>query len=227
MQPITREDFLRILGITSGAFDEMQHAGHVALAFGAPMPAVPGRYFGIDCVAMAIALGLAPSIGRDYATAIVGGYFNQWGTAVGHAEADPTQKFFIAIGGVHWDLVRKRPRLLLVTNGTLDRIAKDFEQIGGLVGAFHVNITVITLRIRARARELGIGLEQPFFLPSDHPAFAKIISQITRERDARIARLRRDKRKSRVTEARKRRAKEIEAVPRVQNLDAYSMETSS
>jgi hypothetical protein len=227
VQPITRDQFLQIVGITSGAFDQMQHAGHVALAFGGPLPAVPGRYFGIDCVAMAIALGLAPFTGRDHAAAIVAGFFNQWGTAVAYAEADPQTNFFMAIGGVRWDPVRKRSQLMLVTNGTLEQIAKDFEQIGGLVGAIHVNITDIIQRIRVRSRELGIGIEQPFFLPPNHPAFEKIITQVKNERDTRIARLRRDKKKSRVSEARKRHAKEIKAVPRVQALDAYSAETAS
>ena len=79
--------------MTGGAFDQLQHAGHVALAFGTPMPATPGRYLDLDLVAMAINLGLTPSLGRENSTAIVSGYFHQWASAVGHAEADPSRTF--------------------------------------------------------------------------------------------------------------------------------------
>ena len=57
MRSLTRDQFLKIFGLTSGAFDAQQRAGHVALAFGTPMPATPGRYFDLDLVAMAIAPG--------------------------------------------------------------------------------------------------------------------------------------------------------------------------
>jgi hypothetical protein len=69
MRSLTRDQFLKILGLTSGAFDAQQRAGHVALAFRTPIPATPGRYFDLDLVAMVIAAGLtptrpAPAIGR-------------------------------------------------------------------------------------------------------------------------------------------------------------------
>jgi hypothetical protein len=218
MQSLPRDQFLSVLGLTSGAFDQLQYAGHVALAFGTPLPARPGWYLDLDLVAMAINLGLTPSFGRDYATAIVGGYFNQWGAAVGHAEADRSQNFFMAIGGMDWDPSKKRPRLLLVTHGTLAQIAKDFKDIGGLVGAYHVNVTDIIARLRARAREVGIDLSSPFFFAPDDPRFNEILRQVRQERDARIARLRRDKTKLRAMEARLRR-KDIEAVARVRAIE--------
>lgn len=43
MQSLSRDQFLDVLALTSGAFDQMQHAGHVALAFGTPIPAGPGK----------------------------------------------------------------------------------------------------------------------------------------------------------------------------------------
>jgi hypothetical protein len=70
----------------------------VALAFGTPIPATPGRYFDLDFVAMAIAL--APTLGRQTATTIVLGFFNQWLAAVGHADADSGQNYFLAMGAV-------------------------------------------------------------------------------------------------------------------------------
>ena len=99
MRTLTRGQFLSIFGLTSGGFDVLQVAGHVALAFGTPIPAAPGRYFDLDLVAMAIAAGLALPLGRQTATVIALGFFNQWVAAVGHVDADPSREYFFAIGG--------------------------------------------------------------------------------------------------------------------------------
>jgi hypothetical protein len=214
MLALTRDEFLEILGLTGGAFDQLQHAGHVALAFGTPMPATPGRYVDLDLIAMWINLGLTPSLGRENSTAIVSGYFHQWASAVGHAEADPRQDFFMAVGGVGWDATKKSPKLLLVTNGTVDQIAQDFRDTTNLVGFFTVNISDIIRRLRARAHAAGIDLSRPFFFAPEDPRFDQILTQARRERDARIARLRRDKKKFAAAKARNRR-QDIAALPRV------------
>jgi hypothetical protein len=216
MQHLSRDEFLEVLGLTGGSFDQLQHAGHVALAFGTPMPATPGRYLDLDLPAMAINLGLTPSLGRENSTAIVSGYFHQWASAVGHAEADPRQDFFIAVGGVGWDAAKKSPKLLLVTNGTVDQIAQDFRDTTDLVGFFTVNISDIIRRLRARAHAAGIDLSRPFFFAPEDPRFDQILTQVRRERDARIARLRRDKKKFAATKARNRR-QDIAALPRVRD----------
>ena len=217
MQSLTRDEFLEVLGLTSGAFDQLQHAGHVALAFGTPLPATPGRYLDLDLVAMATNLGLTPALGREIATAIVAGHFHQWASAVGHAEADPNQNFFMAVGGVGWDAAKKSPKLLLVTHGTLDQITDDFRETNDLVGFFTVNISDIIRRLRSHAHAAGIDLSRPFFFPPNDPQFDQILTQVKRERDARIARLRRDKKKFAVAKARRSR-KDIAALPRVKNV---------
>jgi hypothetical protein len=216
MQPLTREEFLEVLGLTGGAFDQMQHAGHVALAFGTPMPATPGRYLDLDLVAMATSLALTPSLGREISTTIVAGFFHQWASAVGHTEADPNQNYFMAVGGVGWDAAKKRAKLLLVTHGTLNQIAEDFRNTKDLVGFFTINISDIIRRLRARAHAAGIDLSHPFFFPPNDPRFDQILTQVKRERDARIARLRRNKKKFVAAKGRGRR-QDITAVPRVKN----------
>ena len=217
MQTLTRDEFLEVLPLTSGAFDQLQHAGYVALAFGTPMPATPGRYLDLDLVAMAINLGLTSSLGREVSTTIVTAFFHQWASAVGHAEADPNENFFMAVGGVGWDAAKKGPKLLLVTHGTIAQIAEDFRDLKGLVGFFTVNISDIMRRLRARARAVGIDLSRPFFFPPDDLRFDQILMQVKRERDGRIARLRQDKKKFAAMKARSRR-QDIAAVPRVQNV---------
>jgi hypothetical protein len=189
---LSRSQFLKIFGITSGAFDAQQRAGHVALAFGTPIPATPGRYFDLDLVGMAIAAGLAPTLGRQTATTIVLGFFNQWVAAVGHADADTARNYFFAMGTVGCD-DEKRPLEILVTNGTTEQIMLDLQDASSVIA---VNITDIIARLRAKARTAGIDLSLPFFFPPEHERFSQIITEFIQEREARIARLRRSKKKS-------------------------------
>src|SRR5262249_32535469 len=147
MRTLTRGQFLSIFGLTSGGFDALQVAGHVALAFGTPIPAAPGRYFDLDLVAMAIAAGLASPLGRQTATVIALGFFNQWVAAVGHVDADPSREYFFAIGGFGWNDHEKRFREIQVTNGTTEQIMLDLRGASSVIA---VNITDIIARLRAK-----------------------------------------------------------------------------
>ena len=195
MRSLTRDQFLKIFGLTSGAFDAQQRAGHVALAFGTPIPATPGRYFDLDLVAMAIAAGLTPTLGRQAATTIVLGFFDYWVSTVGHADADATQNYFFAMGLVGRNNDERRPGEIWVTNGTIEQIMSDLRDASSAVIA--VNITDIIARLRVKARAAGIDLSQPFFFPPEHERFSQIITEFKQERDAQIARLRRNKKKFR------------------------------
>jgi hypothetical protein len=192
MRSLSREQLLKIFGLSSGGFDAQQRAGHVALAFGSSVPASPGRYFDLDLVGMAIAAGLAPTLGRRAATTIVLGFFNQWVGAVGHADADMARNYFFAMGLVGWDDDKKRAREILVTNGTTEQIMSDLDGASSVIA---VNITDILARLRGKARAVGIDLSQPFFFPPEHERFSQIITEFEQEREARIARLRRSKTK--------------------------------
>ena len=213
MRSLTRNQFLKIFGLTSGAFDAQQRAGHVALAFETPILATPGRYFDLDLVAMAIAAGLTPTLGRQAATTIVLGFFNQWVSAVGHAEADATQNYFFAMGLVGRNNDERRPREIWVTNGTIEQIMSDLRDASSVIA---VNITDITARLRVKARAAGIDLSQPFFFPPEHERFSQIITEFKQERDARIARLRRNKKKFRRHQALISR-QDIKAVARLRD----------
>ena len=195
MQSLGRDEFLGILGVTSGYFDQLQHEGHAALAFGAQLPGTPGRYCDLDLVAMAIALGLTPQLGRDVAASIVSRTFHQWAAAVGRADADRSQEYFMGVAGVGWNQKKRRPLSMLMTHGAHHEIADDFKRTPDVVGYFCVNISDILARIRRRAEELSINLDQPFFFAPDNPRFGEIITQIKDERDRRSARARASKKK--------------------------------
>jgi hypothetical protein len=56
---------------------------------------------------------------------------------------------------------------------------------------------------------------RPFFLPPDDPRFDQILTQVKRERDARIARLRRDKKRLALAKQQRRsRLQKIDELPR-------------
>jgi hypothetical protein len=122
------------------------------------------------------------------------GFFNQWVSAVGYADADTAQNYFFAMGLVVRDNDGRRPREIWVTNGTTEQIMSDLRGASSVIA---VNITDIIARLRAKARAAGIDLSQPFFFPPEHERFSQIITEFEQERDARIARLRRNKKKLR------------------------------
>jgi hypothetical protein len=77
--------------------------------------------------------------------------------------------------------------------------------------------TLFDVSARERARPASILVVRSFFPPED-PRFDQILTQVKRERDARIARLRRDKKKFAAAKARGRR-QDIFAAPRVKNVN--------
>lgn len=160
MRSLTREQLLKTIGLTSGAFDALQRARHVALAFGASDPATPGRYFDLDLAALAIGEALAPTFGRPIATTIMLGFFDQWVGAVSEAEADSGRDYFFAIGGFGWGEKKRSFRELLVTHGANEQILSDLR---GARAVIAVNVTQILARLRDKARAAGIDLSQPFF----------------------------------------------------------------
>jgi hypothetical protein len=194
VRSLTRDQFLKIFGLTSGGFDAQQRAGHVALAFGTPIPSMPGRYFDLDLVAMALAAALAPTFGRQAATAIVLGFFDQWVAAVADADADAdtARSYFFAMGGFIADADERRFREIWVTNGTRDQVMSDLHDASAVMA---INITDILTRLRLRADAAGIDLSQAFFFPTNHARFAQIVGEFKREREARMSRLRQDKKK--------------------------------
>ena len=88
----------------------------------------------------------------------------------------------------------RRPREIWVTNGIAEQIMQDLHDASSVIA---VNITDIIARLRAKASMVGIDLSQPFFFPPEHERFSQIITEFKQEREARVARLRRSKKKLR------------------------------
>ena len=201
--------------MSSPGFDALQRDGHTALAFGTPIPATPGQYFDLDLVGMAIAAGMTPTFGRDVATTIVLGFFNQWVAAVGESESDKTQNYFFAIGAFGGDVARKKPDEYRITHGPMEQVSSDLRDAHAVM---MVNITDILARLRVRAVEVGVDLSQPFFFPPEHERFLQVIDEFEQEREARVARYRRDKTRFRRYQE-MMRGQKIMVVPRLKEAD--------
>jgi hypothetical protein len=191
MKRLTRDKFLHCAGLSANRFDVMAHAGHVALAFSVPVPAVAGQYLDLDTIAMRITNELTPVVGRDDATLIVLTYFDVWCDAVGRADFDSRQMFF-GVGII--DASKERDREYLITSGVPEEIVADFadfKQDRVIV----INVTRLIEQVREAGQSAGIDLNEPFFLPPDHPDYRQLIAEGEQLRLAALARLRQDKRR--------------------------------
>ena len=117
-----------------------------------------------------------------------------------------------------WDATKKSPKPTPRDSRDLHQIAADFREANDLAGFFTVNVSDIIRRLRRRAREAGIDLERPFFFAPDDPRFDQILRQVERERDPRVARLRKDKTKLAKTKKRVHR-EDIASLPRVKTVN--------
>jgi hypothetical protein len=129
----------------------------------------------------------------------------------------------MAVGGVGWDVSKKSPKLLFVTNGTVDEKLRT-SGARRMWLAFSPSTSATLFGVSARVpHTAGIDLSRPFFFPPNDPRFNEILTRVRRERDARIARLRRDKKKFAAAKARGRR-QDIVVAPRAKDI-TYQLAT--
>jgi hypothetical protein len=187
MQALTRWELLEVVGLSEASFDIRRHRGELALAFGATHPSTPGHYLDLDAVALAITLGLGEKA-SSIATRVVLNFFGRWLHATARAEADSSKDYFLAVGafGIK-DLAKRIPEVYGVSNGLPAEIQADFEAYGKLVAEVRVNISFIVRSLHERAFEAGINLSAPFFFLPEDARFHEIERAVLRERDARVA----------------------------------------
>ena len=211
MPPLSRDEFLAVGGMTPTAFDQLGYAGNVALAFGSPVPATPGRYLPADLVAMVLAAQLTRALGRRNATDFVLGFFDTWIDAVARAEVEPETPFFFAVAAIG---PRNDPDEYLITSGAAAEIEKDLAEIRGRYTLVRVGINGILQTIRDAAKRVSVDLSAPFFLPSTHADYSYFIITAREEREGRLKRLRADKKRLAAQKRRERR-KDIHVAERL------------
>ena len=110
--------------------------------------------------------------------------------------------------------------LAVALSGGSSAFAQDTKRLLRLIVGFPAGGgTDIIARLRAKAHAAGVDLSQPFFFPPEHERFSQIITEFKQEREARIARLRRNKNKLRRHQALMSR-QDIKAVARVEGSSA-------
>ena len=108
------------------------------------------------------------------------------------AEVDThSGRHFFGLGLV-LDEVGRKAKEIRITHGSREEISND---LGGSSSTITIDIGDVVSGLRKRARPIGVDLSGPFFYPPRHPAFEKIIAEFVEERERRVARLRRDKKK--------------------------------
>jgi hypothetical protein len=136
--------------------------------------------------------------------------------AVSEADADSARDYFFAIGGFGWGDEKKGFRELLLTHGANEQI---LSELHGARSVIAVNVTQILARLRDKARAAGIDLSQPFFFPPEHERYSQIIAEFEQEREARVARLRQTKKKSRHPQAKKSRPSQAISRPNIRAVE--------
>ena len=120
---------------------------------------------------------LAPTFGRNRATWIVLGFFNQWVAAVGEADADPSRNYFVAMGAFGGDLIKRKPDEIWITHGSDEQIFSDLQ---GAHSVIKIVLLTFWRHLRINAGAVGIDLELRFFFPPEHERYSQIITELNR-----------------------------------------------
>ena len=84
-------ELLTVTDTDQGMLKAWRRRNHVALAFGRTDAYESMSYIALDAVAILLADTLAKSYRRTFAAHLVRVYWDIWGYAVAHAEADPSK----------------------------------------------------------------------------------------------------------------------------------------
>jgi hypothetical protein len=196
MDPLNRERFLRVLGLSSDQFDYWGARDHVAMAWGRSRPKRFNAYEPLDLFAMGLCQALSGLLDRKAAAAVVRNFWALWIDALRRIEAGgpdaPREIFFVGLRETDAEPV------LSVSAGTLPEIARDLKELpldeAPTIGA-QTDLRVIDAAIREMARRAAVELPEKFF-DMDERLFAAMVAEDNRRR-LREPELRRPREKSR------------------------------
>ena len=162
MRTLSRDQFLQVFELTSGAFDALQRAGHVALAFG-----TPSRQRQAAISIWTSSPWQSPPGSRRHWSAnryddCVGLLYTSGSQSVGHADAD-WRKTIFCDRCVGWDNDERRPRQDLGDERHIEQITSDLRNASSVMA---VNISDIVAPAYQGAHG-RIDLSQPFFFPAE------------------------------------------------------------
>jgi hypothetical protein len=177
MQTLTRDEYLRLTGISSATLDNRTRWGQMVFAFG-EVPAGHGLYTPLDVLLARTLDVLAPQLGgRRSAADILRIQSVWWLEAVERAEWSRPRiecYFAIVIRRPHWPWQNHPDDFFHESRaGTLIEIG---AALGGQPPAQRftlplVNLSDLIAEVRETGRRLRIDLSAPFTLPTDHPNY--------------------------------------------------------
>jgi len=206
---VPRDDFLRLIGLNSAAFDRRASEDQVALALGCEVPAEQGRYLALDAIAMELTDQLVHHgiARRKLAAMLTRLHHERWFDLVQRAEWGPNHLFvFLAVGWMRY--VDPGPSPLpepspldpcytgyAVFSGTLAEIAEAEErkrkaELGLLLSLVLINMCDLLELVRARAEQNDIKLPREFTAQPGTPEHAAMLAEIADYQKRSQARLR-------------------------------------
>jgi hypothetical protein len=177
-QALSRDEFLRLLILSSNTLDQRVLTGQIAFAFGCPLPAHAGEYLPIDGVAvMTTSMLAATGVKLEDAAGAVRQRSEDWLKLVTRAEREPIfgsggeqvgpELFFVVATVFDGSFLSRR-----VAVGTMDEIMAAFRD-KSLHAAGFVSIHRVLRQLRANARlaKPKVALPDRFTIAPDEPGY--------------------------------------------------------
>ncbi len=188
MRRVPYQACLRLFNRNAAAIDVARGRGEVALAFGREKPDVPGEYWDMDIVAMALVDRLTRFFqNRRDAAEIVRSFWPQWTVALALAEdANENDAGLFYIGAHDFD-----GRAKVIRVGSFDEVTKTFLAMPVDKRPrvhFYVDVWEVVEAVRAAAKREDIELDERFFYSLDDPRFEATFIEEARKHSDRIKR---------------------------------------
>jgi hypothetical protein len=179
----TVREMLALTGTNAATLRNDRRRGHMVAAFGAADTALPGRYFVIDAVAVALRNELVDNgLRLKDAAALVRAYFDHWIAAVAHIEHRQRAWLWAVAetetAGVWWS-----------ASGPADEFLTFIKNQPRPKRLILVNVPKVLDGILKRAAKAKLDLSTgSFFLPPEHELFIEWTSEHRKRREAGLRR---------------------------------------
>jgi hypothetical protein len=191
MRRLSHKEFMIATNADSNQNHNLNHRGHVALAFGRNVIAQSLVYIEVDALCYRVADVLVDSYPRKLAASFVRVHFDTIAKTLAAAEADPAgTKFFSVVDFINRG-IRSHTACGTVTDDP-ERVALALAHIPLTARATvsrvtAVNITALRAEIVANAERKGLDIAAPWLPPLGSPELAELLVPYAQTRDDAVA----------------------------------------